>query len=165
MAHRDAARKLTQTYISARQEHLDKVKAKALPKTFESITQPAQMKEEAAAALEKSLVGALGEENGKKAATALGGGPSAFDFLRDHAAADILAAGQKALAPYFKLEETVNKVENEARAAGSFDEGMGEKLDTVRKEVFSTLSGIFSQEQMNAWKGKYPRFFEPHEHP
>jgi hypothetical protein len=33
---RDAARKLTQTYISARQEHLDKVKAKALPKTFES---------------------------------------------------------------------------------------------------------------------------------
>lgn len=33
---RDAARKLTQTYISARQEHLDKVKARALPKTFES---------------------------------------------------------------------------------------------------------------------------------
>lgn len=155
---RDARRKLTEIYISARNQHLEKVKA--LPKTQESIRQFWQLREEASSSLEKSLLEALGEEKGKKAAAALG----TFNFLSDNMAADILATQRKALTSLFKYQESVNKVIKEAREAGSF-EGVREKFAPLARELAGSLSAIFSQEQMNAWKEKYRWIFGQPQNP
>jgi len=144
--------RLLRAYISARQEHVEKVKA--LPQTPESIRQFWQIREEAKSSLETSLVEALGDEKGKKAADALG----AFNFLSDNMAADILAAQKNALASLFKYQEGVNKVIEEAREAGSW-EGMREKFTALGRELGSNVSVIFSDAQMAKWKEKYARIF------
>jgi hypothetical protein len=149
---REGRSSLARAYISAREEHLKKVKE--LPATRESARQFWQIRGEARAALEKALVEAIGEEKGKKAAAALG----AFNFLSDHMASDILAAQTKALASVFKYQEGVNKVIEDAQEAGSW-EGVREKFAALGKEFASTLSAIFSEQQMAAWKEKYARVF------
>ncbi len=150
---REAARNLTRTYISARQEHLTKIEA--LPKTQESGPQFWQLRNEAADALEKSLGEALGEEKGKKAAAALGG----FSLFFDNIVADVLASQTKTLAALFKYEEGVGKVMKETRETGSW-EGVREKLRPLVVELGKQATLIYSQDQMNEWGQKYGWFFE-----
>jgi len=145
---REASRKLMQTYVSARQEHLDKVKA--LPQTRESFRQFWEITWEAKAALEKSLVEAIGEEKGKKAAEAIGG----FSFLSDHMTADVLAAQRKALAAVLDYQTAVNKILKEAREAGSF-EGTREKFTALFTELGEKASAIYSEQQLDEWRQKY----------
>ncbi len=149
----DGARELTRRYISARQEHLKK--AEALPKEPESMRKFMEIRDEAASALEKSLVEALGEEKGKKASASLGG----FSFFFDHIVADILAAQTKALTAAFKYEGTAIKAMKEARESGSW-EGMREKLKAPVVELEKQAASIYSEQQLKEWQEKYGWFFE-----
>jgi hypothetical protein len=150
---REAAWGLVRAYVSARQEHLDKVKD--LPREPESMRKFMEIRDEAASALEKSLVEALGEEKGKKASAALGG----FSFFFDHIVADILAAHNKSLTALFKYEEAGIKAMKEARESGSW-EGMREKLRAPLVELGKQAASIYSEQQLNEWKEKYGWFFE-----
>ncbi len=145
--------KLSRAYISARQEHLEKVKA--LPETPESFRQSREIGKEARASLEKALVEALGEEKGKKAAAALGG----FNFFFDNVIADILAAQKKAVASVMEYETVFHKVMTEAFESGSF-EGVQEKLRPPTVELEKKATSIYSEQQLAEWQEKYGWFFE-----
>jgi len=145
--------KLTRAYTSARQEHLDKIKA--LPQTAESLREFGEIGKQAASSLEKSLVEALGEEKGKKAASALGG----FNFFFDHILADILAAQNKAVSGVLKYQQVFSKALREAREAGSY-EGVQEKLEGPTGELMKGASAIYSEEQLAEWEEKYGWLFE-----
>ncbi|MDP2898585.1 MAG: hypothetical protein Q8Q12_18765 [bacterium] len=150
---REASRNLTRAYTAAREEHLKKLEA--LPKEPDSMGKFMEIRDEAASALEKSLVEALGEEKGKKASALLGG----FSLLFDHLVADILTAQTKALTALFKYEEVGIKAMKEARESGSW-EGMREKLRPAVVELGKQASSIYSQQQLNEWKEKYGWFFD-----
>lgn len=145
---REAARELGRIYFSARREHSEKVEA--LPKTAEGFREFWQIGEEARSALEKSLVEALGNEKGQKAAVALGG----FTFFTDNMAADMLAAQNKALGAVFKYEENVNNVMKGARESGSW-EGVRDKFEELIMDLAEKVGAIFSEGQMNDWQEKY----------
>ncbi len=150
---RQASRQVTRVYASARQEHLDKVKA--LPETREAFQQFMEITAEAQSALEKALVEAVGEEKGKKAAAALGG----FSFFFDNMMADVLAVQDKAVGGLLQYQEVFNKAFQEAREAGSF-EGVREKLEAPTQELRKGASAIYSEEQIGKWQEKYGWFFE-----
>jgi len=145
--------KLMRIYSSARQEHLDKIKA--LPETAESFRQFSDIGKEARSSLEKSLVEALGKEKGEKATAALGG----FNFFFDHIMADILAAQNKAVSGVLKYQQVFDKVLREARKAGSY-EGVQEKLEDPTRELVRGASAIYSEEQLAEWEEKYGWLFE-----
>jgi len=151
---REASRNLTRTYLAAREEHLKKVEA--LPRGEpESMRKFMEIRDEAASALEKSLVTALGEEKGKKASAALGG----FSLFFDNIVADILAAQNKALTAMFKYEGATIKAMKEARESGSW-EGIREKLKAPVLELEKQATSIYSKEQLQEWQKKYGWFFE-----
>lgn len=150
---REAARQLTRTYITARQEHREKVEA--LPQTRESMRERWQIRREATSSLEESLVEALGEERGNKAALALGG----FSFLTDNMAADVLSAQREALGALFKYQENVNKAVREARESGSW-EGMRDKFLQLLEGLAERASAIYSQKKNAEWQQKYGPIFE-----
>jgi hypothetical protein len=144
---------LVSIYLSAREQHRDKVKD--LPRTLEGFQQRQEITREARASLEKMLVAALGEEKGKKAAVALGG----FSFLTDNMAADIMAAQHKAMAGLFAYQENVSKAMSEARESGSW-EGMRDKFGAFLMEFAKKLAEVYSQNQMSEWQAKYAPVFE-----
>lgn len=145
--------KLMRIYSSARQEHLDKIKA--LPETQESFRKFRDITTDAKSSLEKSLVEALGEKKGKEAAVALGG----FNFFFDHIMADILAAQNKAVGSLLKYEQVFNKVLREAQETGTY-EGVPEKLEGPTRELMSGASAIYSEGQLAEWEEKYGWLFE-----
>jgi len=145
---REDARELGRIYFSAKREHSEKVEA--LPKTSEGFRQFWQIGEQARSALEKSLVEALGNEKGQKAAVALGG----FNFFTDNVAADILAAQNEALGAVFKYEENISKVVKEARESGSW-EGVREKFEELVMDLAKKIGAIFSEDRMGEWEEKY----------
>lgn len=150
---REAAWGVVRAYVSARQEHLDKVKD--LPREQDSMQKFIEITGESASALEKALVEAVGEEKGKKASAALGG----FSFFLDHIVADVLAAHNKALSAVFQYEQASIKAMKEARESGSW-EGMREKLRPAVVELGKQATSVFSEQQLNQWKEKYGWFFE-----
>jgi len=152
LERRDRGR-LMRAYLSARQEHLDKIKA--LPQTRESFQQSREITREARSSLEKSLVEALGEEKGKKASAALGG----FNFFFDHIMADILAAQNKAIASVLEYQEAFTKALKEAYEAGTYD-GVQEKLENPTRELLTKASAMYSEQQLAEWEEKYGWLFE-----
>ena len=145
--------KLMRTYISARQEHLDKIKA--LPQTAESFREFHEITGEAESSLEKSLVEAIGKEKGGKAAAALWGS----GFFYDHIVADIVAVQDKAVGSVLKYRQSFNRVMKEAREAGSY-EGLDEKLEGPHEELMRKVIALYSEEQLTEWEKKYGWFFE-----
>ena len=145
--------KLMRAYTSARQEHLDKIKA--LPETAESFRQFSEIGREARSSLKESLVEALGKEKGEKATAALGG----FNFFFDHIMADILAAQNKAVGSLLKYEQVFNKVLREAQETGTY-EGVQEKLEGPTGELMKGASAIYSEKQLAEWEEKYGWLFE-----
>lgn len=150
---RQAAWGLVRAYVSARQEHLDKVNE--LPREPESMGKFIEITGASASALEKSLVESLGEEKGKKGSAMLGG----FSFFFDHIVSDILAAQNKAMTAVFQYEQTSVKAMKEARESGSW-EGMRENLRPAVMELGKQASSVYSEQQLNEWKEKYGWFFE-----
>lgn len=150
---RQAAWGLVRAYVTARQEHLDKVNE--LSREPESMGKLIEITGASASALEKSLVESLGEEKGKKASALLGG----FGFFFDHLVADILAAQNKAMTALFKYEETSVKAMKDARESGSW-EGIREKLSPAVMELGKQASSVYSEQQLNEWKEKYGWFFD-----
>lgn len=150
---RDASRQLMRTYGSARQAHLEKIEA--LPQTQEAFQQVMEIGREARSSLEKSLVEALGEEKGKKAAALLG----AFNFFFDHIVADTLAAQNKSVSSILKYQAAFGKIMREAFEAGSFD-GVQEKLRLPTVELGKQATLIWSEQQLAEWEEKYGWFFD-----
>ena len=150
---REASRQLMRTYGSARQAHLEKIEA--LPETQEAFQQVMEIGREARSSLEKSLIEALGEEKGKKAAALLG----AFNFFFDHMVADTLAAENKSVAAILKYQAVFGKIMREAFEAGSFD-GVQEKLRPPTVELGKQATQIWSEQQLTEWQEKYGWFFD-----